>query len=673
MAYAYPGVYIKEFEPAPPIQGIGTSTAAFLGAAKSGPLVSAVEITSWDGFKATFGDQPVDGRYLWYAVKGFFENGGTTCYVVRISNAALASRTFTDIGGFNAIDVTALVPGTAGDGITVMMAAEHAITGNVYYHEANVANVVGGDVQVGTNDEALGFRPGDVVVLASDPTKRAIVVTIGTGPTPIVRINTHLTPAAGGGDKLQLATISHADGDTVFRLENLAGTASELAAGSVLEFTQTPTPVWDGTVASVTQERAMLSGGPKITYRVTLTAPVTSDINFPPGVNPANIQSHEFSLSLNGTAEVFHNLAMNPVSPNFYVNRVNAGPNASALVTVQPHSPPSTSLPPRNLPDPAQFGGGALNLQNGQDENLSTIGPADYQNGLDTLVAHKDVNMVAIPDSQDLAVQGLLHDHCDKLMDRIAILDSILGAGITGIGSVSEQEGTVQSANGYSAIYYPWLLVDHAPPPQGAPSGPPLPSLLVPPSGHIAGIYARTDFERGVHKAPAGEKADVRGVVGLERIVGDTDQGILNLGYGVNVIRSFRPHGRPVVWGARTTAVGLDANWQYVNVRRLFLYLEGSIQQGIRFAVFEPNTEALWASLTQSLTAFLTGVWRDGALFGSSPDKAFYVRIDKVLNPVTEQQLGRLWIEIGVRPAYPAEFIVVRIGIWLGGSTVSEG
>src|SRR5205823_11008406 len=163
------------------------------------------------------------------------------------------------------------------------------------------------------------------------------------------------------------------------------------------------------------------------------------------------------------------------------------------------------------------------------------------------------------------------------------------------------------------------------------------------------------------------------GVVGLERIVGDTDQGILNLGYGVNVIRSFRPHGRPVVWGARTTAVGLDANWQYVNVRRLFLYLEGSIQQGIRFAVFEPNTEALWASLTQSLTAFLTGVWRDGALFGSSPDKAFYVRIDKVLNPVTEQQLGRLWIEIGVRPAYPAEFIVVRIGIWLGGSTVSEG
>jgi phage tail sheath protein FI len=394
---------------------------------------------------------------------------------------------------------------------------------------------------------------------------------------------------------------------------------------------------------------------------------VVSDIN-----TASNAESEEFTLAvtgLDGNVVTHANLAMNPSSPNFYGTRVNIGPAASEWVKLQPYSPPTISLPPDDIPKKLTA---ATPLAGGQDENLSTIGPTDYQNGLDTLVAHKDVNMVAIPDSQAELVQGHLLDHCQNLLDRFAIIDSVLGAGVTGTGSVSEQEGSIASQHGYAALYYPWLLVEQAPPPPGSPPGPPAPYMLVPPSGHVAGIYARTDFERGVHKAPAGEGADVRGVIGLERRVSDTEQGILNLNYGVNVIRSFRPKGRPVVWGARTTATGLDNNWQYINVRRLFLYIEGSIQVGIRYAVFEPNTEALWSSLTQSLTAFLTQVWRDGALFGSSPKEAFYVRIDKVLNPPSEQQLGRLWIEIGVRPAYPAEFIIVRVGIWLGGSQVSE-
>jgi phage tail sheath protein FI len=132
----------------------------------------------------------------------------------------------------------------------------------------------------------------------------------------------------------------------------------------------------------------------------------------------------------------------------------------------------------------------------------------------------------------------------------------------------------------------------------------------------------------------------------------------------------FQDGGRPIVWGARTTAT--DTNWQYVNIRRLFLYLEESIQEGIRWAVFEPNNLSLWQKLKRTLNDFLMRAWRDGALFGAKAEDAFYVRIDEVLNPFSQQQLGRLTIEIGVRPAYPAEFIVVRIGIWDGGSEVSE-
>src|SRR5262249_26879659 len=144
----------------------------------------------------------------------------------------------------------------------------------------------------------------------------------------------------------------------------------------------------------------------------------------------------------------------------------------------------------------------------------------------------------------------------------------------------------------------------------------------------------------------------------------------LNL-QGINVIRVFRDGGVPYVFGARTTAT--DKNWQYVNVRRLFLYVEKSLQAGIRWALFEPSNSELWQNLNRSITNFLTGVWKDGGLFGATAKEAFYVRIDETLNPFSERALGRLHIEIGMQPTYPAEFIIVRIGIWQGGSQVTEG
>jgi phage tail sheath protein FI len=227
----------------------------------------------------------------------------------------------------------------------------------------------------------------------------------------------------------------------------------------------------------------------------------------------------------------------------------------------------------------------------------------------------------------------------------------------------------VQSDRGFAALYYPWLeVIERIPPTSPRPLIPR--TMLVPPSGHVAGVYARTDEERGVHKAPA--NATVRGVVGLERVLSDGQHGPLNL-RGVNVLRIFPGAAQVTVWGARTTVDPNVTDWLYVNVRRLMLFLEESIEEGIRFAVFEPNNLALWQKLKRTISDFLSRVWRDGALFGEKPEQAYYVRIDEALNPPSTRALGRLYIEIGVAPVRPAEFIIVRIGLWDGGSEISEG
>ena len=256
------------------------------------------------------------------------------------------------------------------------------------------------------------------------------------------------------------------------------------------------------------------------------------------------------------------------------------------------------------------------------------------------------------------AVHGAAIAHCEQMADRFAVLDPEPGLDLFGAARIETRRAAVDSTRGYAALYYPWVRV----PPAG-----PGPLVTVPPSGHVCGLMAVGDDRRGVFKAPANET--LQGTVGVERTMSEAEHGILNL-QGINVIRVFKEGPRPVVYGARTTAT--DRNWQDVNVRRLFLYLEKSIQDGIRWAVFEPNNLGLWDKLRQSIGAFLLAEWRAGALFGATPKQAYYVRIDETLNPFEDRRTGRLNIEIGIQPTYPAEFIVVRIGIWNGGAEVTE-
>ncbi len=671
---SYPGVYVEEFAPAPPIQGVSTSVTALLGPSAAGPILEPQLVTSWDEFKQIYGSQPVPGFYLWYAARGFFENEGTLLYVVRVSNAASAELTLLDRAGAPdaTVVVSALTPGAAGNGIQGQAAATQALNNMVAFkHDPQITAVVGTQIRFATADEAAQFRPGDLVSIEGDPAPAPRASIIGINNDTVTLSN--VLASAAIGQRLRLADLQTADGDRVIRFQvNAPDDPVYLVPGTILHLDNGVSNEF-AVVESVAMEFITLSVPPPlVTYRVTLRNGVANDYGLAPADPALDATSREFDLHLQqgATVEDYHFLSVDPLSPRYYGSLVNSH---SQLVSLAPAQPPDPHLPPDNLPAALAL----TNLAGGLDENLAALLPNDYQNGLDTLV-NLDVSIVAIPDRQDATVQGYVLDHCQgvppKVGNRFAILDSQLGAPITGAGSVASQIAPLAGNGlGFAALYYPWVLVPPAPPGFGPPPPVAPPNVLVPPSGHVAGVYARIDNSRGVHKAPAGIEANLNGTIGVERVLGDAEQGLLNLPpYGINVIRVFRG-GQPTVWGARTNAVAAgNTNWQYVNIRRLFLFLEGSIIEGIRFAVFEPNDLALWGKLKRSISAFLTRVWRDGALFGATPKDAFYVRIDEALNPPDQMALGYLTIEIGVRPAYPAEFIVVRIGIWPGGATVTQ-
>ncbi len=270
-------------------------------------------------------------------------------------------------------------------------------------------------------------------------------------------------------------------------------------------------------------------------------------------------------------------------------------------------------------------------------------------NALAGFMAIDEIALVAVPGALDVDIQGALLDHCEKAGDRFAILDGQRATSFT----PGDIQGTLRDSN-YGALYFPWIKV-YDPVSKV--------NVYVPPSGHMAGIYARVDSERGVHKAPA--NVVIRGAVGVESRLSKADQDGLNPD-GINVIRAF--NGNITVWGARTLGGDDNTEWKYINVRRLFLFLRESIDEGTQWVVFEPNTPDLWAKITRNITAFLTIVWRAGALFGTTPQEAFYVKCDEETNPPEVRDLGQVVTEIGVAVVKPAEFVIFRISQWAGPS-----
>ena len=303
-------------------------------------------------------------------------------------------------------------------------------------------------------------------------------------------------------------------------------------------------------------------------------------------------------------------------------------------------------------------------------------GDARDRSGLCALETIDEIAIVVAPGYCDAASQEAMLSHCEKLGDRVAILDP--PASVTNTDALKELNtvsGTDSddakktgsnssqglrprnSDGGYGAFYFPWfksrdpLLANNI--------------VNIPPSGAIAGIYARNDATRGVHKAPANDL--VKGALGLTYNVSRAEQGELNK-KGVNVIRTF-PDGIRV-WGARTLA-SEASEWRYVPVRRTCNMIKESIQEGTRWTVFEPNDMMTWKSIERDIRSFLMRVWRDGALLGATPEQAFFVKCDAETNPAEVRDAGQLIAEIGIAPVKPAEFIIFRIGQWSGESESS--
>ena len=323
----------------------------------------------------------------------------------------------------------------------------------------------------------------------------------------------------------------------------------------------------------------------------------------------------------------------------------------------RPENQTATLVPPP--PEPVEMTG------LGADDY---VGDAADRTGFSGLEAVDEVTMVAVPDLMAAYEQGALDietvqavqlaviAHCELMGDRVAILDPP-----PGLSPQQVKEWRVDKAgydSKYATLYYPWVKVFD---PASATT------IMVPPSGHVAGIWARNDDTRGVHKAPANEV--VRGAIALDVQLTKGEHDMLNP-VGVNCVRAFPGRGIRV-WGART--LSSDPAWRYLNVRRLFNYLEESILNGTQWVVFEPNDDALWARIRRTISAFLVNEWRKGALFGLTPDEAFYVKCDRETNPAEAIDAGQVTCQIGVAPVKPAEFVVFQLAQFSGGtSLVSE-
>jgi phage tail sheath protein FI len=352
--------------------------------------------------------------------------------------------------------------------------------------------------------------------------------------------------------------------------------------------------------------------------------------------------------------EDFDDLVTDESSPDFYGKRIpfidldkgqtNQGPDSSSLIALVRNLDATPNAAPENA---------SKGITDGKDDPASLT--SDDFVGLPSLTGsrkdaqglaaleldpYRDVALVYAPGYSDKAFVSPIIAHCENMRFRFAAIDC------PKTDTARDPRTALNSDSNYAAYYYPWIYISD--PKTGAPK-------LVPPGGHVLGVYARTDSERGVFKAPANEI--VRGALDLQVVVNDSVQNDLNP-RGVNVIRQFPGRGIRI-WGART--ITSDALWKYVSVRRLFIFLERSIYEGTQWVVFEPNDPRLWARVTDTIRIFLRAQWRLGALFGRTEEQAFFITCDERVMSQDDILNGRLICEIGIAPVRPAEFVVFRI------------
>lgn len=558
--YLAPGVYVEEFDSGvKAMEGVGTSTAGFIGMAVRGPTRGKPRlVTNVTDFHKKFGgylgEEYGEHRFLSYAVEQFFANGGSRCYIMRVASDNQMSATV-DIE--NVLRFTATSSGNWGNAIKIQIR-------KTYQAKTFVTRKANEDEEKKNQyvvKSSYGFYSGDVIEF---------------------------------NEKLY----------TVINVFD-----------NILELNK---PLEGNYFKDETHPHAFLQS-------------VVMDIH----------------VIYENFEEVYENCSLNPSSPSFVVNALEKSDfiQVSLIETTDKkvdnevfYTKYTTELQPYLLTG----GTTIMPLVDYADMYIGKDNGPSQRSGIQAFIEMNDVSIMAVPGITSEAIQSALITHCEMTGSRFAILDAPFNA--TTIDQLLWHRDQYNTT--YAAIYHPWLLAFD-----------PLlkKNSYTPPSGAMAGIYARVDNTRGVWKAPANEV--VRNVIGLSVNYNEADQGKLNP-KGVNLIRSLPGMGIRV-WGARTCSS--DSNWKYVNVRRLFIYIEESIKANTSWAVFEPNDENLWSRVSGTIHVFLTTLWRDGALAGSSADEAFFVNVGRTTMTQDDISNGRLICVIGVAPVRPAEFIIFRI------------
>ncbi len=567
--YLSPGVYVEEFESGgKPMEGVGTSTAGFIGLAERGAVEGVPQlVTNFSDFKRKYGgylseNEFGDYRFLAYAVEHFFINGGSRAFIARVAPQDAKCAVGNVPAEAPVLEITAKNPGVWGNNINIVITPSSKAKTQIL----DILETANGKRYHAKN--SAGFLAGDIVMYS---------------------------------DK---STVSY---NRIVKCQD-----------NIIEFAEE----YDETVVD----------------RELLPEKVVSTCEF------------SMEVRVDDQVELYENVSFNIESANYIEKKLAK----SEIIRVKCEAPDQETIKPPFLVLAGQDDNQAVlpvNLSGGTNGNVGTLSAAEFigvdngagkRSGIQAFLDNDNVSIISVPGITDPNVQLTLVAHCENTGSRFAVLDVPRDA--KKIDDVIAHREIFDS--NYAAIYHPWLIVFD-----------PLDkrNIAIPPSGSMLGIYARSDNTRGVHKAPANEV--VRACVGLECQFNKGEQDILNP-KGVNLIRSFPGMGIRV-WGARTATS--NPSWKYVNVRRLFIFIEESIKANTNWAVFEPNDEVLWVRVKRTIEVFLTGMWRNGSLAGVSPDEAFFVNIGHDTMSQDDIDNGRLICVIGVAPVKPAEFVIFRI------------
>jgi uncharacterized protein len=711
--YLAPGVFAEEvsFRPSQ-IQPASTSVAAIVGPTRFGPIRGAPQLlTSINDYTSVFGDASdlnIGGttvtNYTAYSARAFFDNGGQQLYLARIvsdvanlgSTTAQTAALTVPATGTTLVTFGARFPGAAGNlnlvfrprrSQRLLQNATPAPTDTVLLRLANVpenalVNPAGSlpaasfplqslmataTFQAPSGQATTGqynFVTGEPVIYVDQsgtthtvlPTAAAFAtgvsasaVLAGAAVTPTLRV-----PAGIGQNPMYSIPV----GPTMRLLFNSLAANTTTLYGTISGATVSlPKAINPDLSADQSVPLAMLAMGSRSgdgniyhdSYDVSVRNGNLEIYSFP-DVDLEQDATRNLAQILSQTPATGSAVATQPVYATY-----NGTVSVTALWAAMKAQFNQSALHPS---DPAVAPSYMLTLAGGTDGSMSPAlvdyaGAVDEVHGSYGLAALEGIDQVSIVLCPAAAADPAVHQavisqiqaHCTKMLYRVGVIESPPGAAIADVEQFAGQFSDTRLA-----FYYPWINAASLAPTGG--------QVLLPPSGFMAGMYAHTDIIRGVHKAPANEV--VQEALGLEVYVNTAQQEILNP-LGINCIRAFPSRGI-LAWGARTLSP--DPQWQYLNVRRYFLYLEHSIVESTNWVVFEPNGQALWSAVATTISDFLYSEWFDGRLFGATPAEAYFVRCDRTTMTEADLENGRLVCLIGVAPLEPAEFVIFRIGQW---------